>query len=147
MSPSLSRMLIYVRHCASLITGVKIGESPEWLKKRLAACGLRPISNIVDVTNYVMFEYGQPLHSFDYDKIKTKKIVVRRAANGEVMQTLDDVERKLGNNMLMITDGEKSVAIAGVMGSANSDITENTTSILLESPISKLPVFTIPATI
>ena len=121
------------RYCASLITGVKIGESPEWLKKRLAACGLRPISNIVDVTNYVMFEYGQPLHSFDYDKIKTKKIVVRRAANGEVMQTLDDVERKLGNNMLMITDGEKSVAIAGVMGSANSDITENTTSILLES--------------
>jgi phenylalanyl-tRNA synthetase beta chain len=121
------------RYCASLITGVKIGESPEWLKQRLIACGLRPISNIVDVTNYVMFEYGQPLHSFDYDKIKTKKIVVRRAEKGEVMQTLDDVERKLTDNTLMITDGEKSVAIAGVMGGANSDIAGNTTSILLES--------------
>jgi phenylalanyl-tRNA synthetase beta chain len=121
------------RYCASLISGVKIGESPEWLKKRLTACGLRPINNIVDVTNYVMFEYGQPLHSFDYDKIKTKKIVVRRAKNGEVMQTLDDVERKLSENMLMITDGEKSVAIAGVMGGANSDITDDTVSILLES--------------
>jgi phenylalanyl-tRNA synthetase beta chain len=121
------------RYCASLITGVKIGESPEWFKQRLTACGLRPISNIVDVTNYVMFEYGQPLHSFDWDKIRTKKIVVRRAKNGEVMQTLDDIERKLGSNMLMITDGEKPVAIAGVMGGANSDITDNTTSILLES--------------
>jgi phenylalanyl-tRNA synthetase beta chain len=121
------------RYSASLITGVKIGESPEWLKQRLTACGLRPISNIVDVTNYVMFEYGQPLHSFDYDKIKTKKIVVRRAKNGELMQTLDDVERKLTDNTLMITDGEKSVAIAGVMGGANSDITDNTTTILLES--------------
>ncbi len=121
------------RYSASLITGVKIGESPEWLKQRLTACGLRPISNIVDVTNYVMFEYGQPLHSFDWDKIKTKKIVVRRAENGELMQTLDDIERKLSDNTLMITDGEKSVAIAGVMGGANSDITENTTSILLES--------------
>jgi phenylalanyl-tRNA synthetase beta chain len=121
------------RYCASLITGIKIGESPEWLKQRLIACGMRPISNIVDVTNYVMFEYGQPLHSFDYDKIKTKKIVVRRAGNGEIMRTLDDVERKLSDNTLVITDGEKSVAIAGVMGGANSDITENTTSILLES--------------
>ncbi|MFA6347706.1 MAG: phenylalanine--tRNA ligase subunit beta, partial [Dehalococcoidales bacterium] len=121
------------RYSASLISGVKIGESPDWLKQRLIACGVRPISNIVDITNYVMFEYGQPLHSFDYDKIKTDKIVVRRAKNGEVMQTLDDVERKLSDNMLMITDGEKSVAIAGVMGGANSDITENTTTILLES--------------
>ncbi|MFA7217120.1 MAG: phenylalanine--tRNA ligase subunit beta [Dehalococcoidales bacterium] len=121
------------RYSASLISGVKIGESPDWLKQRLIACGVRPISNIVDITNYVMFEYGQPLHSFDYDKIKTNKIVVRRAENGEVMQTLDDVERKLSDNMLMITDGEKSVAIAGVMGGANSDITENTTTILLES--------------
>jgi len=121
------------RYSASLISGVKIGESPDWLKQRLIACGVRPISNIVDITNYVMFEYGQPLHSFDYDKIKTNKIVVRRAKNGEVMQTLDDVERKLSDNMLMITDGEKSVAIAGVMGGANSDITDNTTTILLES--------------
>ncbi|MDD4874132.1 MAG: phenylalanine--tRNA ligase subunit beta [Dehalococcoidales bacterium] len=121
------------RYCASLITGIKIGESPEWLKQRLIACGLRPISNIVDVTNYVMFEYGQPLHSFDYDKIKTRKIVVRRAGNGEIMQTLDDVERKLSDKTLVITDGEKAVAIAGVMGGANSEITENTTSILLES--------------
>ncbi len=121
------------RYSASLITGVKIGESPEWLKQRLMACGVRPINNIVDVTNYVMFEYGQPLHSFDYDKIKTNKIVVRRAKNGEMMQTLDDIERKLDGNTLMITDGEKSVAIAGVMGGANSDITDNTISILLES--------------
>ncbi len=121
------------RYCASLITGVKIGESPEWLKQRLIACGLRPISNIVDITNYVMFEYGQPLHSFDYDKIKTNKIIVRRAKNGEILQTLDDVERKLIDNTLVITDSEKAVAIAGVMGGANSDITENATSILLES--------------
>ncbi|MFA5628741.1 MAG: phenylalanine--tRNA ligase subunit beta [Dehalococcoidales bacterium] len=133
VSISIADQDLCSRYSASLITGVKIEESPEWLKQRLTACGIRPISNIVDITNYVMLEYGQPLHSFDYDKIKTNKIVIRRAQCGEVIRTLDDVERKLTENTLMITDGEKSVAIAGVMGGANSDITENAASILIES--------------
>ena len=121
------------RYCASLVSDIKVGESPEWLKQRLAACGMRPISNIVDITNYVMLEYGQPLHGFDYDLIKNKKIIVRRARKGEEMVTLDDVERKLDENTLVITDESRAVAIAGVMGGANSEMSDNTTNILLES--------------
>ncbi len=121
------------RYCASLITGVKVGESPRWLQQRLLACGLRPISNIVDITNYVMLEYGQPLHAFDYDKIRGKGIIVRRAAEGEAVVTLDGVERVLSEDMLVIADKEGSVAIAGVMGGANSEVTQGTTSILLEA--------------
>jgi phenylalanyl-tRNA synthetase beta chain len=121
------------RYCASLITGVKLGESPTWMQHRLQACGMRPINNIVDVTNYVMLEYGQPLHSFDYKQIRGKKIVVRRARDGEVITSLDSVERTLSHNTLVIADGERAVAIAGVMGGANSEVTEQTTSILLEA--------------
>jgi len=121
------------RYCASLITGIKIAESPPWLQERLLACGMRPINNIVDITNYVMLEYGQPLHAFDYDKIKGRKIIIRRATDGEVIESLDGVERTLSHNTLVIADENRAVAIAGVMGGANSEVTENTTSILLES--------------
>ncbi|MFH1662302.1 MAG: phenylalanine--tRNA ligase subunit beta [Chloroflexota bacterium] len=121
------------RYCASLISGIEIGDSPEWLKQRLLACGMRPINNIVDVTNYVMLEYGQPLHGFDFRKIRDGKINVRRAIKGEAIITLDDAERKLDSDTLVITDGERAVAIAGIMGGANSEVSERTTSILLES--------------
>jgi len=121
------------RYCASLITGVKIGKSPQWMQQRLLACGMRPINNIVDVTNYVMLELGQPLHAFDYELIRGKKIIVRRATEGEMLVSLDGVERKLSGNMLVIADTERAVAIAGVMGGANSEVTEDTTSILLEA--------------
>jgi phenylalanyl-tRNA synthetase beta chain len=121
------------RYCASLITDIKIKESPAWMQERLIACGQRPINNIVDISNYVMLEHGQPLHTFDYEKLKGKKIIVRRAIEGEKFSTLDGVERQLNGNMLTIADGERTVAIAGVMGGLNSDVTENTTSILLEA--------------
>ncbi|MCJ7763743.1 MAG: phenylalanine--tRNA ligase subunit beta, partial [Dehalococcoidales bacterium] len=121
------------RYCASLITGIKIDESPEWLKQRLASSGMRPINNIVDATNYVMLEYGQPLHGFDYNKIRDKKIIVRRARGGEVMVSLDGVERNLTREMLVIADSQRAVAIGGVMGGANSEVSEETTSILLEA--------------
>ena len=121
------------RYCASLITGVRIVESPKWLQERLLASGMRPINNIVDITNYVMLEYGQPLHAFDYEKIRGKRIIVRRAANGEVIESLDGVERSLTRDMLVIADEARAVAIAGVMGGANSEVTEDTNTILLES--------------
>ncbi|MBN1177388.1 MAG: phenylalanine--tRNA ligase subunit beta [Dehalococcoidales bacterium] len=121
------------RYCASLITDVKITESPAWLQERLIACDQRPINNIVDITNYIMMEYGQPLHSFDYDTLRKKKIIVRRAAGGEHFYTLDEEERELTGDMLTIADGEGTVAIAGVMGGLNSEVTGGTTSILLEA--------------
>ncbi len=121
------------RYCASLITGIKIGQSPQWMQQRLLACGMRPINNVVDVTNYVMLELGQPLHAFDYELIRSRKIIVRRATEGEIITSLDGVERKLSSNMLVIADTERAVAIAGVMGGANSEVTESTTSILLEA--------------
>ncbi len=121
------------RYSASLITGIKIAGSPPWMQQRLLSCGMRPISNIVDVTNYVMLEYGQPLHAFDHDKIEGRKIIVRRAEEGETLVSLDGVERTLSRDMLVIADGGRAVAIAGVMGGANTEVTEETTSILLES--------------
>ncbi len=121
------------RYCASLITGVRIAESPPWMQQRLLACGMRPINNIVDVTNYVMLELGQPLHAFDHEKIRDKKIIVRRATDGEIIVSLDGVERTLSRDMLVIADAARAVAIAGVMGGANSEVTEDTTSILLEA--------------
>ena len=121
------------RYCASLISGIKVGESPLWMQQRLLKCGMRPINNIVDITNYVMLEYGQPLHSFDYQRIKGGKIVVRRAAVGETITSLDGMERKLSQDMLVIADEEESVAIAGVMGGADSEVAPETTSVLLEA--------------
>ncbi len=121
------------RYCASLIKGIKIGKSPRWMQERLLSYGMRPINNIVDVTNFVMLEYGQPLHSFDYEKLKGRKIIVRRAGEGEEIVSLDGVERVLTGNMLVITDAEHAVAVAGVMGGANSEVTEETTTILLEA--------------
>ncbi|MFA5247639.1 MAG: phenylalanine--tRNA ligase subunit beta [Patescibacteria group bacterium] len=119
------------RYMAIKITGLEIKDSPEWLQKRLSAVGMRPINNIVDATNYVMLELGQPLHAFDAEK--TKKIIVRRAKNGESIKTLDGLDRKLDDNMLVIADDEKSVAIAGVMGSENSEISNDTKNIILEA--------------
>ena len=121
------------RYCASLITGVKVAESPGWLQQRLLAYGMRPINNIVDVTNYVMLEYGQPLHAFDYHRIRGRRIIVRRATSGEAVVTLDGVERFLSGDMLVIADEEGAVAIAGVMGGADSEVTQETRSILLEA--------------
>jgi phenylalanyl-tRNA synthetase beta chain len=121
------------RYCASLLTGVKVVSSPQWLQRRLLACGMRPINNIVDVTNYVMLEYGQPLHAFDYDEILGKQIIVRRAGNGETITTLDGVERTLNSNMLVIADKERAIAIAGIMGGADTEVTGNTTTVLIES--------------
>jgi phenylalanyl-tRNA synthetase beta chain len=121
------------RYCASLITGIKIGPSPKWMQDRLTACGLRAINNIVDISNYVMLEYGQPLHTFDYDRISGHKIIVRRARENEILMSLDGVERKLNPDMLVIADAEKAVALAGVMGGANSEVNVETRNILLEA--------------
>ncbi|MDQ1910232.1 phenylalanine--tRNA ligase subunit beta [Paenibacillus sp. GD4] len=120
-------------YAARLIEGVKVGVSPLWLQNRLMAAGIRPINNIVDITNYVMLEYGQPLHAFDADQLANGHIDVRSAREGEKLVTLDNVERALDPSMLLITDGEKPVAIAGVMGGLNSEVTDGTTRILLES--------------
>ncbi len=121
------------RYCASLITGIKIASSPAWLQERLNSYGMRPINNVVDVTNYVMLEYGQPLHAFDYYKLKGRQIIVRRAGSGETMTTLDGSERTLNPNLLVIADREEAVAVAGIMGSLDSEVTDRTDAVLLES--------------
>jgi len=121
------------RYCASLITGIKIGSSPSWLQQRLNSCGMRPINNVVDVTNYVMLEYGQPLHAFDYHKLKGRQIIVRRAGNGETITTIDGTERALNADILVIADKEEAVAVAGIMGGLDSEVTDRTDTILLES--------------
>ena len=120
-------------YTAVKISGVKVQESPEWLKERLVAVGLRPINNIVDITNYVMLEYGQPMHAFDYDQLAGREIVVKCAKDGDVFQTLDGQERKLDSTILMINDGEKEVGIAGIMGGENSKITDNVQTMVFES--------------
>jgi len=121
------------RYSASLITGVKIAPSPRWLQQRLLAGGMRPISNVVDITNFVMLEYGEPLHAFDYKQIRGKKIIVRRAEEGEALVTLDGTKRLLSHDMLVIADAERAVAVAGVMGGADSEMTGGTTDIVLEA--------------
>lgn len=121
------------RYVARIIEDLKIGPSPLWMQQRLRHVGVRPISNLVDVTNYVMFELGQPLHAFDYAKIQGQAIQVRHARAGEVMTTLDDVERSLKESDLLICDGEAPVALAGVMGGQTSEVSDSTTAILLES--------------
>lgn len=118
---------------AMIIRDVKIGPSPLWMQNRLMASGIRPINNIVDITNYVLLEYGQPLHAFDYNRLGSKEIVVRRAAEGEHIQTLDDQDRTLKDTHLVITNGKEPIAVAGVMGGATSEVQSNTTNVLLEA--------------
>ncbi len=120
------------RFTARIIRNVKIGASPDWLIKRLEAIGERAINNVADITNFVMHELGQPMHSFDLDKLAENRIVVRRARNGETIKTLDEAERKLNETMLVICDAEKPVAVGGVMGGFDSGITGATTDVLLE---------------
>ena len=121
------------RYAARLLKNVKIGPSPWWLRKRLLSVDLRPINNVVDITNLVMLEYGQPLHAFDFDRLGGGKIIVRRARAGEDIVTLDGETRKLDQEMLLICDAEKPVAVAGVMGGENSEVIDSTKDILLES--------------
>lgn len=121
------------RYTASAITGVKIGPSPLWLKRRLQAVGVRSINNVVDVTNFVMMELGQPLHAFDLAMLEDRQIIVRRAQAGEQFTTLDDIERELDETVLMIADAKRDVAIGGVMGGQNSEVSDTTRDILLES--------------
>jgi len=121
------------RYAARIIEGVTIGPSPDWVARRLEAAGMRAINNVVDATNYVLLERGHPLHAFDLERLAGRKIVVRRAAEGERFTTLDGEERALSADDLMIADGERAVAIAGVMGGLDSEVTEQTTRILLES--------------
>ena len=121
------------RYTASLIEGVRVGPSPGWLQDRLARAGLRPINNVVDVTNFVMLEYNQPLHAFDMDSVKDATVIVRRAKLGETLTTLDGVERRLAASNLVIADSRDPIGLGGVIGGANSEIEEGTTAVLLES--------------
>lgn len=121
------------RYCARIVKNVKLGPSPKWMQRCLAANGIRPINNLVDITNYVMEEYGQPMHAYDLDTIAGRQIVVRRASEGETFVTLDGQERKLDENVLMICDGEKAVGLAGIMGGENSMITDQVRTVLFEA--------------
>ena len=121
------------RYVARVIRGVTVGESPGWMRRRLLNCGVRPINVVVDATNYVLLELGQPLHAFDLERVRGRKIVVRPAVAGEKLTTLDGEKRELDPSMLMIADGEGVVALAGIMGGADSEIGESTTDVLLES--------------
>lgn len=123
------------RYCARVCTNIKIGPSPEWMQRRLAASGIRPINNLVDITNYVMEEYGQPMHAFDLDTVAGHKIIVRRAKDGEEFQTLDGQMRKLDKDILMICDAEKEIGIAGIMGGENSKITDKVKTVLFEAAV------------
>ena len=126
--PSLCR-----RYTARVVKNVKIGPSPKWMQRCLAANGIRPINNLVDITNYVMEEYGQPMHAYDLDLIEGNEIIVRRAENGEKFVTLDGQERIMDENVLMICDGKKPVGIAGIMGGENSMITDQVKTVLFEA--------------
>lgn len=121
------------RYVARVVKNIKIAPSPEWMQRRLAASGIRPINNIVDITNYVMEEYAQPMHAYDLDTIAGHKIVVKRAEDGEKFQTLDGQDRELDSSILMICDGEKSVGLAGIMGGENSKITDDVNTMLFEA--------------
>ena len=121
------------RYCARMVKNIKLAPSPRWMQRRLAASGIRPINNIVDITNYVMEEYGQPMHAFDYDQLAGHEIIVKCAKDGDVFQTLDGQERKLDSTILMINDGEKEVGIAGIMGGENSKITDDVKTMVFES--------------
>ena len=121
------------RYCARVCRNIKIGPSPEWMQRRLAASGIRPINNLVDITNYVMEEYGQPMHAYDLSTIAGGQIIVRRAKDGDEFVTLDGQTRKLDNNVLMICDAEKEIGVAGIMGGENSMITDEVKTVLFEA--------------
>ena len=121
------------RYCARVVKNIRLAPSPQWMQRRLAASGIRPINNIVDITNYVMEEYGQPMHAFDLDTVADHKIVVKRAADGDKFVTLNGQERTLDKEMLMICDGQKQIGIAGIMGGENSMITDNVSTMLFEA--------------
>ena len=121
------------RYCARIVKNIKIGPSPKWMQRRLASVGIRPINNLVDITNYVMEEYGQPMHAYDLDTIEGKEIVVRTAEKGEKFTTLDGQEREMDESVLMICDGKKSIGIAGIMGGENSMITDDVQTMLFEA--------------
>lgn len=121
------------RFCARVVKNIKIAPSPWWMQRRLANCGIRPINNLVDITNYVMEEFGQPMHAYDYDTIADHKIVVRRANDGDKFITLDGQERKLDQDILMICDGQKEIGIAGIMGGENSMITDDVKTMVFEA--------------
>ena len=121
------------RYCGITVKGVKVGPSPEWLRKKLLSIGLRPIDNVVDISNFILWELGQPLHTFDADKIRGGKVIVRRAGEGETIVTLDEVERKLSCEDIVIADAEGPMCIAGVFGGIDSGVTESTTSVFIES--------------
>ncbi|MEZ3443772.1 MAG: phenylalanine--tRNA ligase subunit beta [Lachnospiraceae bacterium] len=121
------------RFCARVCKNIRIAPSPEWMQRRLAACGIRPINNLVDITNYVMMEYGQPMHAYDLNNVSGNKIIVRRAKDGDEFQTLDGQVRKLDSEMLMICDAEKEIGLAGIMGGENSKITDDVQTVLFEA--------------
>lgn len=133
LSVDVQNKELCLRYMARMVKNIRIGPSPRWMRERLRASGVRPINNIVDITNFVMLEYGQPMHAFDYKYVKGGKIVVRNAENGESLTTLDGVERKLDSNMLVIADCEKPSAIAGIMGGEFSGIEDGTQMIIFES--------------
>ena len=133
ISVSIEAKDLCTRYIGRVVKNIKIGESPDWMKKRLRAAGIRPINNLVDITNYVMVEYGQPMHAYDLSTISGNRIIVRRAKNGDVFTTLDGEERKMDENVLMICDGEKEIGIAGIMGGENSKITDNVKTVLFEA--------------
>ena len=121
------------RYCARVCTNIKIGPSPEWMQRRLASSGIRPINNLVDITNYVMEEYGQPMHAYDLSTVSGKKIIVKRAKDGDQFVTLDGQTRNLDKDVLMICDADKEIGIAGIMGGDNSKITDDVTTVLFEA--------------
>ncbi|MBB5324540.1 phenylalanyl-tRNA synthetase beta chain [Anoxybacillus tepidamans] len=127
-------------YAGRIVKNVKIGPSPLWMQTRLMAAGIRPHNNVVDITNYILLEYGQPLHAFDYDRLGSNEIVVRRAKNGETIVTLDDTKRTLTEDHLVITNGSEPVALAGVMGGANSEVQDDTTTVFIESAYFTSPV-------
>ncbi len=122
-----------IRYCGAMVEGITIKESPEWLKSYITSIGLRPINNVVDITNYVMMECGQPLHAFDYESISGKKIIVKNAGSLKKFKTLDGKDRNLRGDILLICDGEKPVALAGIMGGENSEINDKTVNVFIES--------------
>ena len=127
-------------YMAKIVKNVKVGPSPLWMQTRLMNAGIRPHNNVVDITNYILLEYGQPLHAFDYDRLGSKEIVTRRAKDAEKITTLDDTERTLSSNHLVVTNGLEPVAIAGVMGGANSEVKDDTTTVIIEAAYFAGPV-------